>query len=69
MKQTQTQRVYNYLKRHGSITNAHAILNMGIWRLGARINDLKKANRIIVDYSKSDYVKNTKNFKYVAECL
>lgn len=68
-KLSQSERVYQYLKKHGSITNAHAILNMGIWRLGARINDLKKKNRIIINYLESDYVKNTKNYRYVAEVL
>jgi cytochrome c-type biogenesis protein CcmH/NrfF len=39
---TQTEMVLDYLKRNGSITQADAIREIGCYRLGARVYDLKQ---------------------------
>lgn len=38
----QTDEVYDYMKTHGSIDNMRAVRELNIYRLGARIYDLKK---------------------------
>lgn len=38
---SQVDRVQDYMKTHGSITQAEAIEALGCYRLGARIADLK----------------------------
>ena len=43
MKQTQTDRILAYLKRHGSISDAEARDEIGCTRLAARVLDLRKA--------------------------
>ena len=40
-KKTQEQMVLEYISNHGSITPRQAALELNIWRLGARIWDLK----------------------------
>lgn len=39
---TQTQRIMDYLRSYGSITQKEAMDDLGIMRLGARIYDLKR---------------------------
>lgn len=39
---TQCDKVLNFMKEHGSITQRDAF-NLGIYRLASRISDLKKA--------------------------
>lgn len=39
---SQVDRVQDYMKTHGSITQAEAIEAFGCYRLGARIADLKE---------------------------
>lgn len=41
-KLTQKERLLFYLKRYGSITGAEAFDELGIYRLSARISDLRK---------------------------
>lgn len=41
-KLTQKERLLLYLKRYGSITGAEAFGELGIYRLSARISDLRK---------------------------
>lgn len=38
----QTERVLDYMRRHGSITTLDAILDLGVLRLASRISELKK---------------------------
>lgn len=46
----QTEKVLDYLERHGSITPLEAMNKLGIMRLGARIYDLKESGvKIITD--------------------
>ena len=40
---TQCDMILRYLQEHGSITQAEAAVEIGCWRLGARIWDLKAA--------------------------
>ena len=42
MKTTQTDRVLDYLKRHGTITDTEARGELGVARLASRIDELRK---------------------------
>jgi hypothetical protein len=59
---TQTERLIEYLRQHGSIDPMTAWAELGIYRLGARIWDLKVAGHKIVSGTKK--VKN----RYDEEC-
>lgn len=39
---TQEQRVLNYIREHGSITQLEALYELGVMRLASRISSLKK---------------------------
>ena len=41
-KQTQAQRVLNYIETFGAITQLEALKDLGVMRLASRISDLKK---------------------------
>ena len=47
MKPTQSELILAYMKKHGSITPLDALLEIGCFRLGARIWDLKQAGHNI----------------------
>ena len=51
----QTERVLDYMRRHGSITTLDAMLDLGVLRLASRISELKKAGIPI----KRDWMKVT----------
>jgi len=40
-KRTQTDKVLDYMRRNGSITQFDALLELGCMRLASRINDLR----------------------------
>ena len=40
-KPTQAQRVLDYIKEFGSITQLEAAVDLGVWRLASRITELK----------------------------
>lgn len=40
---TQTEEVYNYLRKNGSITQLEALRELGIMRLASRISEMNKA--------------------------
>ena len=42
MKQTHKTKILEYLSAHGSITPAEAFMKLGIYRLGARVFDLRR---------------------------
>jgi hypothetical protein len=44
----QTKAVARYLMRHGSITPKQAMDELGVWRLGARIYELRSQHGINV---------------------
>tara|TARA_R100001224_G_scaffold113356_1_gene98510 strand:- start:914 stop:1192 length:279 start_codon:yes stop_codon:yes gene_type:complete len=43
----QTARILQYMETHGSITALQAMRDLGIYRLAARIHDLKKLHWVI----------------------
>jgi len=45
---TQNERVLDYLKHHKSINPLESWISLGVYRLGARIYDLKKRGEKIV---------------------
>lgn len=45
---TQEQRVINYIREHGSITQIEALNKLGVMRLASRISSLKKQGFNIV---------------------
>lgn len=55
---TQNERVLDYMKKVGPITQIEALSELGIMRLASRINDLKKQGY----YIKSEMV-SKKNYK------
>lgn len=56
MKATQNERVLDYIKTFGSITQIEALRDLGCMRLASRISDLKKQGYPIT--SKIESVKN-----------
>ena len=42
MKATQCEKIVEYMKEHGSITQIQAFVDIGCFRLASRISDLKK---------------------------
>lgn len=42
MKVSQCDRIVEYMKKHGGITQLEAFVDIGCWRLASRINDLKR---------------------------
>lgn len=55
-KLTQSERVLDYIKEFGSITQLDAIRDLGIMRLASRVSDLKKGGVYIT--GKYEKVKN-----------
>ena len=49
MKTNQIERILEYIKKYGTITDKNARDDLGIQRLGARIYDLKKMGYDITD--------------------
>lgn len=45
---TQNERVLKHIREHGSITAAEAVSKYGIYRLAARVSDLRKQGYNIV---------------------
>ena len=50
---TQCERVLDYMQRFGSITSAEAVMDLGVYRLAARISDLRKEGHRISDKMES----------------
>lgn len=44
---TQNEMILEHLKKHGSITQTEAIRDMGCYRLGARVYDLRRSGHNI----------------------
>ena len=42
VKQKQTERILEYMEKHGGITQLEALNDCGVMRLASRISDLKK---------------------------
>lgn len=50
---TQCERVLDYMQKFGSITAAEAVMDLGVYRLSARISDLKSEGYKIADVMES----------------
>ena len=53
MKQTQCQRIIDYMHQFGSISTLEAFRDLGVARLASRIHDLKGMGYNIVSETKS----------------
>ena len=53
---TQTQRVVEYMREFGSITQLEALKDLGVMRLASRISDLRRQGYKII--SRTERVKN-----------
>lgn len=60
-KTTQTQLIIEYIEEFGSITPLEAMRDLGIYRLSARISDLKKKGYVFE--TKREYVPNRRGKK------
>lgn len=56
MKVSQCDRIVEYMRKHGTITQLEAYLDIGCWRLASRICDLKRKGYRIK--TETAYVKN-----------
>ena len=43
---TNSERIIEYMRQHGSITSKEAVYDLGIFRLSARIHEIKKDHPI-----------------------
>lgn len=42
VKQKQTERILDYMEKHGNITQFEALSELGVMRLASRVSDLRK---------------------------
>ena len=56
IKKTQTERILDYMRVFGSITQLEALKNLGVMRLASRISDLRRQGYKII--STTERVKN-----------
>lgn len=64
---TQTERVHQYMRDFGSITQLDAIRDLGVMRLASRINDMKRQGVRIVktmESAKNRYGETTSYARY-----
>lgn len=67
---TQNERVLDYMKKVGPITQLEAITDLGVYRLASRISSLKKeGNKIRKEYvtSKNRFGENVRFVRYSLE--
>lgn len=62
-------KILDILRKNGEIDNYSCIDSRLTTRLGAFIHTLKVEGKIEVDEDKSDYIKGTKNYRYVIKPL
>jgi len=63
---TQVEAVYSYMKQHGSIEPLQALRDLGVFRLAARISDLRRRGVVIKDewvYQRSKVTGKNLRFK------
>lgn len=53
MKTTQCERIIDYMRRYGSISNLEAFNDLGVARLASRIHDLKEMGYHIIGETKT----------------
>jgi hypothetical protein len=71
VKATQAQRVLDYIRENGSITQLEALRDLGVMRLASRISDLKKAgvkiksepDTVVNRYGEKCYIKRYRERK------
>lgn len=63
---TQTEKVHDYINKHGSITSLEAYTELGITQLGARIFEMKRAGFLIKRTWKEVQNRNGDKVKVVA---
>lgn len=63
---TQTEKVYEYINKHGSITSLEAYTELGITQLGARIFEMKNAGLKIKKTPKKVKNRNGEEIRIVA---
>lgn len=63
-KPSQRDLLLQYLKEHGSITGAEAFEKLGIYRLSARIADLRAEGYVIETIYKQEVNKRGENVTY-----
>ncbi len=54
MKQTQNRSILDHLNEHGSITPGEALLVYGVFRLAARVNELRNKGHKIETQMRED---------------
>lgn len=67
---TQCERVLDYMQRFGSITAAEAVMDLGVYRLSARISDLKDEGhgiRDVMETGKNRFGEKTSYKRYFLE--
>ena len=55
MKKTQAERVLDYIRETGSITQLEALRELGVMRLASRISDLKRQGIVIASKQEAVY--------------
>ena len=60
------QGIYDYMKKHGGITQAEAFLELGVGRLGARIFEMRERG-IPIDAQMVQVIKKDGSEAYVAK--
>lgn len=64
-RETQNKKVLKYMRINGSITTRDAAIDLGIYRLSARIFDLRKAGyNIVGDWIYNEYGTGTRYVRY-----
>ena len=53
---TQNQRILEYMRKNGSITQVEALRDIGVMRLASRVSDLRRLGYDIA--SRTEYVNN-----------
>ncbi len=67
---TQCEKILDYMQRFGSITSAEAMLDLGVYRLAARISDLKDEGhgiRDVMETGKNRFGEKTSYKRYFLE--
>ena len=67
---TQCEKILDYMRRFGSITSAEAMLDLGVYRLAARISDLKDEGhgiRDVMETGKNRFGEKTSYKRYFLE--
>lgn len=67
---TQCERVLDYMRRFGSITSAEAMMDLGVYRLAARVSDLRDSGhniKAVTESGKNRFGEKTSYKRYSLE--